>query len=89
MNSYRTRVLRFLYTLKISYCNLNRKYNRCLVLNCIQDIREAAKAVNNGLMRLIGPEDDQDPSAYPPSEKQPHSETDENEANEKLETKPE
>ena len=52
----------------------------------MQDIREAAKAVNNSLMRLIGPEDDEDP---PPSPQIPHTEADENEANEKLETKPE
>ena len=48
------------------------------------DIREAARAVNNSLMRLIGPKDDEDP---PPA---PHiqSESDDNEANEKLEKTP-
>ena len=39
-------------------------------------------------MRLIGPEDDQDPPPPPQIDKQrPHSEADENEANETLEAK--
>ena len=41
-------------------------------------------------MRLIGPEDDQDPPPPPQIDKQrPHSEADENEANETLEAKKE
>ena len=48
-----------------------------------QDIREAAKAVNNSLMRLIGPDDDQDPP--PPPKIEYKSESEENEVNEKSE----
>ena len=57
--------------------------------NFTQDIREAAKAVNNSLMRLIGPEDDEDPPLPPQIDQQPTTEAGENEVNEKLEKKTE
>ena len=51
------------------------------------DTREAAKAVNNGLMRLIGPDDDKDPPPVAQIQDQPQTESDENEANEFEEKK--